>query len=134
LLLALTHSSIAFGKVHVDPNGPAGQQYALPLDSARGQGAGQANAGVPGSTAKPPLFGQGIHRAGSNRQGPSQDPASSDRQSGKTDLRDSTVPSGSGNDDGSSIAPILLVALAIGGLGCGAGLIARRRLSPERHA
>lgn len=50
----------ASATVHVDPKGPAGQQYALPLDSARGEASGTPAAGVPGATVKAPLFGQGI--------------------------------------------------------------------------
>ena len=50
--------------VHVDPDSPAGKEYALPLDSARRE----ATPGVGGSN--PPLFGAGISPAGgSSREG-----------------------------------------------------------------
>lgn len=53
--------------VHVDPSGPAGQQYALPLDSVRGQVSGNPSAGVPGSQSEPPvLFGEGVRPASSS--------------------------------------------------------------------
>lgn len=55
---------VASATVHVDPSGPAGVQYALPLESVRGQAAGDAAAGVPGATTQAPLFGQGIHPTG----------------------------------------------------------------------
>jgi hypothetical protein len=58
-LIALS-APAASATVHVDPSGPAGQQYALPLDSVRGQASGHEAAGVPGATTPAPDFGQGI--------------------------------------------------------------------------
>ncbi len=52
--------STASAVVQVDPEGPAGQQYAFPLDSVRGEVAGNPSAGVPGTTSVAPLFGEGI--------------------------------------------------------------------------
>ena len=57
-------AAFASAAVHVDPNGPAGQQYALPLDSVRGQTSGNPGSGVPGATKPPPLFGQGVTTTG----------------------------------------------------------------------
>jgi hypothetical protein len=60
--------------VHVDPGSPAGKEYAIPLESARREGAGggaqgsgdksgtgSGNKGASGSS--PPLFGAGISQA-----------------------------------------------------------------------
>src|SRR6476619_4464476 len=47
--------------VHVDPNSPAGKEYALPLDSARRDANGGGDSAA-GSGA--PLFGVGISRQG----------------------------------------------------------------------
>jgi hypothetical protein len=63
--LSFVLPATALGVVHIDPNGPAGQQYAVPLDNARGQFSDHSNArGVPGSKAKAPLFGEGIGPSG----------------------------------------------------------------------
>jgi hypothetical protein len=53
--------------VHVDPNSPAGKEYALPLEEARRNAApsGQGSAGATDSGN--PLFGAGITRDGSDR-------------------------------------------------------------------
>ena len=53
--------SAAPGQVHVDPDGPAGKQYAAPLEQARQRASGkQGSAGVPGSSEVAPTFGLGI--------------------------------------------------------------------------
>ena len=58
-------ASTASAVVQIDPSGPAGKQYALPLDSVRGEVAGNPAAGVPGARTQAPLFGQGIRPVGS---------------------------------------------------------------------
>ena len=88
-LLALTVLAlpgVASARVHVDPNSPSGQEYALPLDHARGDatgghgdvagvaggggGGGQSGGGQSGGSGSsgggsPPAFGVGISgRAG----------------------------------------------------------------------
>lgn len=66
LLLGGSGVAMAQGKgVHVDPDSPAGKEYALPLDSARreaGGGSGAPSAGGGGGSA--PLFGAGISERG----------------------------------------------------------------------
>ena len=47
--------------VHVDPDSPAGKEYALPLDSARRDAAGGGGSAAPSDQ---PLFGAGISRQG----------------------------------------------------------------------
>ena len=54
--------------VHVDPNSPAGKEYALPLDSARREARGGATSGG-GSGDSAPLFGVGISERGGSSSG-----------------------------------------------------------------
>jgi len=118
----------AAAKVHVDPNGPAGQEYALPLDSARGQASGTTDAGVPGATAKAPLFGQGIRPSGSparrrhgakpNRQG------SGESSKRPVNARDAGVAAASGSDSTTLWVAAVIAAIVL--LGSAAGLIVRR--------
>jgi hypothetical protein len=58
--------------VHVDPESPAGKEYALPLDSARRDASGGSN-GTGASGQGAPLFGAGVSKAtgsgGSERSG-----------------------------------------------------------------
>ncbi len=47
--------------IQVDPDSAPAAEYALPLDAARGVGAGSADdAGLSGTVARPPAFGSGI--------------------------------------------------------------------------
>jgi hypothetical protein len=48
--------------VFVDPESPAGKEYAVPIDQARGEAAGGGNR----SAGEEPLFGEGIERAGAS--------------------------------------------------------------------
>jgi hypothetical protein len=60
--LALPAAAQAQGRgVFVDPDSPAGKEYAIPLEEARRHGAPGAEPGPGGGG--PPLFGQGIERA-----------------------------------------------------------------------
>ena len=61
--LALTASAAAAAEdeVFVDPGSPSGKEYALPIDSARKQAAGDARNTSSGSQATP-LFGEGVDR------------------------------------------------------------------------
>jgi hypothetical protein len=116
-----------WAKVHVDPNGPAGQQYALPLDSARGEAAGNSAAGVPGSIAKAPLFGQGIKPSVSqagHRQG-----EKAKSNGGGIDAKGYIATAGSGG--GSTMLWVLGVVAAVVMVGSATGLVARRRLAGE---
>jgi hypothetical protein len=148
-------SSLTFGittasaVVQVDPDGPAGQQYALPLDSVRGESAGVPSAGVPGSAEPAPLFGQGVRPAGDSGQNPD---GSGGEQVGSG--KDGSGKDGSGKDgtnspttvDGVEVGPevqalingtgggsstTLEIILLIGGMaviGLVGGLIGRRTL------
>ena len=55
--------------VHVDPNSPAGKEYALPLDSARRDAGGGATSGGGTSSYSAPLFGVGISERGGSSSG-----------------------------------------------------------------
>jgi len=132
---AAVAAPFASAAVHVDPNGPAGQQYALPLDSARGQASGTPDAGTPGATAKAPLFGQGIGpgasssgkhaKAAPNRQGRGQSGGSSGTRA--VDQAAAAVANGGGSATLWIAALIAAVVLS----GAAAGLIARRGLGAE---
>lgn len=139
-------STFAFGvsgaaaSVQVDPHGPAGQQYALPVDSVRGEVAGKPSAGVPGARTPAPLFGQGIqplNRTGDKknkgrepRGGKYQDGSGVDGNSAinKSDPELEALVNGTGG----SSSGMLDIALLIGGMaliGLTAGLLGRRTLS-----
>jgi hypothetical protein len=62
-LLALPAGAAAQrGGVFVDPETPAGTEYAIPLEEARRQGAGREKGGGGGGSGSQPLFGVGIER------------------------------------------------------------------------
>jgi hypothetical protein len=62
--LALPTAAQAQGPgVFVDPDSPAGTEYAIPLEEARRHGAPGAEPRPGGGNADPPLFGEGITRA-----------------------------------------------------------------------
>ena len=63
-LLALPAAAQAQGRgVFVDPESPAGKEYAIPLEEARRQAAPGVESRSGGGDAGPPLFGYGIERA-----------------------------------------------------------------------
>jgi hypothetical protein len=110
--------------VHIEPDSPAGKQYAIPLEEARSEGAGEpggAPGGVPprgnpasaasGSEAAP-LFGEGIRRAVRPGGGePSPGPLPAARSAASTDP---------------GTVPLWAVALGLALLGGGLGLALRR--------
>jgi hypothetical protein len=62
--LALPAAAQAQGRgVFVDPESPAGKEYAIPLEEARRHGAPDAEPRPGSGDAGPPLFGYGIERA-----------------------------------------------------------------------
>jgi hypothetical protein len=68
LIVLLGAPVAAQAKIIVDPEGPAGKQYSAVLDRAREEASGgNGTAGVPGSTAKAPPFGEGIESAQAGR-------------------------------------------------------------------
>jgi len=111
----------AHAGVHVDPNGPAGQEYSDSLKQARGENGGAGGGpGVPGSTEKAPLFGAGITP---------QSPHSSNRGQGSSSasapapaVRTSGIGDGGGNSKWLLLIPVVAVLL----IGAGVALVARR--------
>lgn len=142
-LLALFCVSSAKAVVHVDPNGPAGQQYALPIDTVRGEVSGDELAGVPGAQSEPaPLFGEGIRpeetRSVNDRTDKEYGAASRgqrpDRQAGSGHASSATIEEAiaaltQGGDTDSSFPPGMAVVIAgMLLLGLGAGWLGRRAL------
>src|SRR3954468_23661352 len=73
----------------VDPDSPAGVEYAVPLDSARGHGGHGGGGGAPGGGRapatggnSPALFGSGIKAAGGSGSGSGSGSRESDKGSG----------------------------------------------------
>ena len=141
LFLSFSTGVKADAAVYVDPNGPAGQQYALPVDAIRGETGGDPAAGVPGARSEQaPLFGQGIgpadakEKRGNSRKEQQSDKATNgnpgDEAESPAEERslDETI-SGITGDSGSSFPPGMIAVL--GGLvllGIGAGWLGRRAL------
>ena len=141
LFLSFSTGVKADAAVYVDPNGPAGQQYALPVDAIRGETGGDPAAGVPGARSEQaPLFGQGIGPAGAKEKrgnsrkkqqnGKSTNGNPGDEAESPAEERslDETI-SGITGDSGSSFPPGMIAVL--GGLvllGIGAGWLGRRAL------
>jgi hypothetical protein len=89
--LALPVAAQAQGRgVFVDPESPAGKEYAIPLEEARRQAAPDAASRPGGGDAGSPLFGQGIERATSG----------SAAAGGSADSAGGGEGSGGGGDDG----------------------------------
>jgi hypothetical protein len=132
---AAVQTPLATGKVHVDPNGPAGQQYALPLDSARGEAAGDETAGTPGSSSKAPLFGQGIKPAsGKGAANPGRaggDGGTEADQIGAGNAAAASEPGKTSDDGNGSNLWIGGLVAAVVLVGLGGGLVARRRIAAE---
>jgi hypothetical protein len=84
--------------VFVDPESPAGKEYAIPLEEARRHGAPDARPGPGSGDAGPPLFGYGIQRApgGSGAGGGS----AGDGSAGSGDSGDADGAAGRGGDRG----------------------------------
>ena len=69
--------------VFVDPDSPAGTEYAVPLEQARQEATGTSGAGAAGISGDQPLFGVGIERSSSG---------------GAKGAKGSGVPGGGGSD------------------------------------
>jgi hypothetical protein len=118
----LATAAAAHGGVVVDPNGPASKQYSADLDRARQQGSGTGgSAGVPGSTAKAPLFGAGVTPKGPSGGAGGGGAGGSGKDSGGS-VSGSSVsgspsidPSGGGSNT-LEIAGISLAVVLCGGL------------------
>jgi hypothetical protein len=109
--------------VHVDPNSPAGKEYALPLDSARREASGGASSGS-SSGDSAPLFGAGISRGGGSSGGGASSPGSGPGDGKANGTRDGG--SGGSGGNGSSLGGVdatqaaRAVADTGGGLSAGA--------------
>lgn len=109
--------------VHVNPNSPAGIEYAFPLGSARAGLSGQPPGSSPGATSASPLFGVGVHpdatrprRTGAHRQRqakPSARPDAADAQARKLE---SKAAAGSVGDLVLLLAGGVVLAGVLGGL------------------
>ena len=81
LLLASPVAAQEYG-VHVDPNSPAGKEYAIPIDQARRQAEGTSSGdGSRGSSDSAPLFGVGISRRAGGNTGSAKSAAGAARSS-----------------------------------------------------
>lgn len=130
--------------MHIDPGSPAATEYALPLDSARGVGAGAEGAGAAAVGAKQEAFGSGITprsdaKAGSRSPGASTAPSggggsgepaqTGDGDGDGTGARSNLPTSSVGDGDGTALLYSLggaAVVLTAGGL---VALALRRRQS-----
>ncbi len=151
LVLLAPQGALAAGGsngVHVDPGSPAGKQYAIPISSARGETSPHGS-GSSGS-ANPPLFGAGItpsstaanamrlakSRAAAKRLGPSRPRRHGHNGAGGGTPTGSTPGTASPPNSvtqANQVGSNTWLPLAIGGalvllLGCGGGLVLRRRL------
>jgi hypothetical protein len=124
-LLAAPSGAAAQGGVHVDPNTPAGKEYAIPLDSARREAAGKDNgtAVAPRNTApstgnETPLFGAGITpnrpRRSAPRAGAGASARAKRRHSTAAGARVSAAGSGGSNGTAATVG-VALAVLALGG-------------------
>jgi hypothetical protein len=87
--------------VHVDPNSPAGKEYAIPIDQARRQAEGaSAGNGSHGSSGSAPLFGAGI----SSRAGGSSSSSGSGKSGAGAAGSTKTRTEGSRKSDGARSA------------------------------
>jgi hypothetical protein len=147
LLLVVAHPAAAQEDgVFVDPDSPAGKEYAIPIDQARGETAGGGNR----PAGEEPLFGEGIEPAGDpgneergegagdkahgaskrGQQGSEQqgDAGDGDPSQGQSDLGQSSAAieaAAANGSDGLLTAGIAVAVLAVGLL---AGLGLRRLL------
>jgi hypothetical protein len=148
-LLATSATAYAEPGLTVDPQSPAGVEYAVPLDQGRGHGGGSGGAGDSGGTGSAGggdssgLFGKGISAAAGNRAGKpsangSRKPAG--RARGK---KRKSSPAGGGK--AAVVAPVnasasystsgpvvgLIAAILLAGCGFGLFLRFRARRSPS---
>lgn len=146
--LAASGSAQAEPGFTVDPQSPAGVEYAVPLDTARGQGGGHYGAHTGGGSGtgsgtttgrgsasaggSPALFGSGITppaKSGSSRGKPrAQDPRPKPRPHAGGGARGPAVaPPVAASASYSSTGPIAAVVGAILLLGGGVGFLLRLR-------
>lgn len=120
--------------VHIDPNSPAGREYAVPVDEARRDAGGSDN----DHTGSAPLFGEGVSGddGGASGSGSSRDAGESkgkNRQGTSAGSTASSVPKSDlvrlakrTDDSGGSTLP-LFIGIAVLLLGVTGGIVGRRR-------
>jgi hypothetical protein len=140
-------SSVAADGVHFDPDSPAGKEYALPLDQARNEAAGDKSPEGTGSDEESgesaPLFGEGVSGGtADDADSEGEEGSGGEGQRARPDDRGAGGPRGQGErtggelgdladaDDGYPlIAGVGLAALILlAGLGLGLGLRSLQRL------
>jgi hypothetical protein len=117
--ILLVFAAAAQAGVVVDPNGPASKQYSADLDRARQQGSGTGgSAGVPGSTAKAPLFGAGVTPKGPSggAGGGGTGSGGSGSVSAGSSSASSSINGSGGGSNTLEIAGISLAVVLCGGL------------------
>lgn len=77
-LAAFPSTALAQTGVHVDPESPAGKEYAIPLEQARRE-AGGTDGGAARPGAQAPLFGQGIGDSSTSAGSAGGDPSAAGR-------------------------------------------------------
>ncbi len=128
--------------VTIDPNSPAGREYAIPFAEARNEAnpgnRGSGDSGPGGSAAAAPAFGAGISRANAGKA-PSRERASTKAPARGTATDGKSAPAGAGQavtpaaatGNGGGLGRFALIALAVLVFGLVGGLVARR-LSANR--
>jgi hypothetical protein len=130
--------------VFIDPDSPAGTEYAIPLDQARREAAGgNAGAGSP-ATGEQPLFGAGVAPRREERQARGGRPRGSARQADPEEAEKARSPGAStpggstaaiaaATGDGGSEALLTgAIAAAVLAVGLAAGLAFRKSLGGTR--
>ena len=129
--------------VFVDPDSPAGKEYALPLEEARREAAppGQGSDGAKDSDN--PLFGAGIARRGSSKTAAGDErgaPAGAvpgeagNKGRGRAESTAAAVVAAQGSENLSAGVLTGLVALGVLSIGGAVGLVARSRRRRDQTA
>jgi hypothetical protein len=105
--------------VHVDPNSPAGKEYALPLDSARRDSDGGTTPSGGTSSHSAPLFGTGISDSGGSSGGEGSGSNAGGGKAGASGTSDSAPGGASARGVDSTQAAARAVAPGGGGLSAG---------------
>jgi hypothetical protein len=144
VMLMSSARAMAANGVHFDPDSPAGKEYALPLDQARGEATGGGESdeeAAPGA----PLFGAGVPPTGPQSAGilgpggeaadQQANPATKHSASRKSAARSGAVvhiseAGGGGYPPASGVAMVAAIVLLGGVLGLALRGLQRRAVSP----
>jgi hypothetical protein len=123
-------SAVAQGsEVFVDPDSPAGKEYALPLEAAR-QDAARGSPRRTGSERAPP-FGAGISRRGPGTRSRHSSTGADERRDGAEDRPSRPAASAVGEDGAGLPAGLLTALIALGVLTVGGAIgLSFRALRP----